>query len=355
MGDGVTLVDEGRIRRSGRIGPLLWTGKGSICSGYGSGGCEGKEAEDAVGGDGGGFGGGDVEPVGGELMAEEGALAFDELAGFLFDEVDGGGEGEFAAEVGGDLAVADGLEGGGVGREGEVEEAAGFADKVLGEHGVDAGVDALVEVGRGTVEAEDGGGRGGGGGVPGGAEARGGLAGEAGDFDGADESAPVMGVDGGGEGGVDGLEFAEEVWEGGGLEGGAEVGSGCGGVPEAFDPGFEVEAGAAAEDGGEAAGMDRGDGLVGEFEEAGGAEGFTGVGDVEEVVRDEGAFGRGRFGRADVHAAIDLHGVEGDDFGVEEGGEFEGDGGFAGGGGAGEEEGGAVEVLGDRGKGGGWA
>src|SRR5581483_4162611 len=58
------------------------------------------------------------------------------------------------------------------------------------------------------------------------------------------------------------------------------------------------------------------------------------VGQVEEVVRDGGPLGGGRLGRADVHAPIDLHRVDGHDLDVAEGlGRRQGHGRLPGGGG----------------------
>ena len=56
---------------------------------------------------------------------------------------------------------------------------------------------------------------------------------------------------------------------------------------------------------------------AGEFEEFLDVEGFGEVDDVDEVVRDALAFFEGGFGCADVESAVDLHGVDGDDFAVE--------------------------------------
>ncbi len=48
-------------------------------------------------------------------------------------------------------------------------------------------------------------------------------------------------------------------------------------------------------------------------DETGGGIGFPGVGDVEHEVGDAGAGGGIRLGGADVHGAVDLHGVDGHD------------------------------------------
>ena len=48
-----------------------------------------------------------------------------------------------------------------------------------------------------------------------------------------------------------------------------------------------------------------------------GGEGMVGGGDVDEVVRNEGALFERGLGGAEVHAAIDGYGVATDDFAVE--------------------------------------
>ena len=63
--------------------------------------------------------------------------------------------------------------------------------------------------------------------------------------------------------------------------------------------------------------MDLGDGPVGELHEPRRTEHFPRIGDVDEVMRDGGALLGRRLGGADVHAAIDLHGIHADDFAVE--------------------------------------
>jgi len=83
------------------------------------------------------------------------------------------------------------------------------------------------------------------------------------------------------------------------------------------------------------AGVDDG---VGEFDEAAYAEGLGGFDDVDEVVGQGGAAVGGGFGGADVHAAVDLHGVDGEDVGVEGLGEVEGGRALADGGGADDED-----------------
>ena len=57
----------------------------------------------------------------------------------------------------------------------------------------------------------------------------------------------------------------------------------------------------------------------------------AGLHEIETTVAEAGALGGGWFGRADVHAAIDEHGVGGEDAGVQFRGEQVRHGGFPGG------------------------
>src|SRR5205085_760120 len=96
---------------------------------------------------------------------------------------------------------------------------------------------------------------------------------------------------------------------GAGVELGAEGVIGAGAFEEAFDQRAEVEDGAGDEDG-LGGGLKEG---LGVGDEAGGGVGFPGVGGVEHEVGDAGAGGGVGLGGADVHAAVDLHGVDGHD------------------------------------------
>jgi hypothetical protein len=55
---------------------------------------------------------------------------------------------------------------------------------------------------------------------------------------------------------------------------------------------------------------------------------FIRIYDVNHVVPDPGNLGRSGFGRADVHIAVNLHGVRTDNFSAEQFGQFDPDGGF---------------------------
>ena len=111
---------------------------------------------------------------------------------------------------------------------------------------------------------------------------------------------------------------------------------------EAVDEGAQVEAGAAGDDGQVAAFGDSGEGFAGLAAVVAGGAGFVGPCDVDHVVLDEGALFVGRLGGADLHLAVDGDGVAADDLAVELLGEAEGEGGFAAGGGADEDDEGLV-------------
>ena len=110
------------------------------------------------------------------------------------------------------------------------------------------------------------------------------------------------------------------------------------GGEEAVDERAQVEAGAAGDDGQVAAFGDAGEGFAGQAAVVAGGAGLVGPGDVDQVVRDEGAlFVRG-LGGADLHLAIDGDGVAADDLAVELFGETQGERGLAAGGGADEHD-----------------
>ena len=157
------------------------------------------------------------------------------------------------------------------------------------------------------------------------------------DFEGTDEAVAGLSI------GVvveldEGGETCCELVVGEGLEGAAVFGV-DGGVGEAVaaDDGFDVHAGAAAEDRLVAAGEDvvvDADEVVLEVVDV---VFVAGIADVDEVAWDaaggEVVFGE-VFAGADVHAAEDLTGVGADDFAADAVSEGDGEGGFAAGGGA---------------------
>jgi len=80
-----------------------------------------------------------------------------------------------------------------------------------------------------------------------------------------------------------------------------------GSVEEAEQERFDIQSGTANGDDRFAAGEDGVDGFIGQVQEPVHAEGFGRFDDIDEVAGDLSAFLGGGLGRADVHAAIDLH------------------------------------------------
>lgn len=150
------------------------------------------------GGVAGGFG---WAPVGGELVAEPGALAAGVLAGADGGAFDGLRQGEPAIEVGQGFGVADAGEGGEGAVVALVAEVAGFVQEAVAEHVGGALGDAFGQCGGFDLQTEDVGRNGG---IGGGLAARRGLVAPGfGYFEGADEAAGVVEVDGGGAVGGD--------------------------------------------------------------------------------------------------------------------------------------------------------
>ncbi len=230
------------------------------------------------------------------------------------------------------------------------EESAGFLDEAGGEHLGAALIQPLIERGAGRVEADAQQAEAGEGIA--GQHLRHGLARGEADLDGADELGRVVGVDARGRCGIEAGEQAMQpgaaVALGAAAKALAQVFLASGAGEEAFSERAQVEAGAAGDDGEVAAAGDFAQGGSGEAAVVAGGEGLVGIGDVDEVMRDAGAFfGRG-FGGAEVHAAIDGDGVAADDFAVEALGEGEREGGFAAAGGAEKKDGERVAFVSHR-------
>jgi len=251
------------------------------------------------------------------------------------------------------------------------DELGGLFDQAAVEHLGGAAVDAGVEGWSGRIEAqpED---------AVAGERVAGlllpllgdGLPGGEGNFDGADDFWAVVGVDEGGGCGVEASKDAVEV--GGAFLGraGAEffaerlVALGRG--EEAVEQRAQVKAGASGDDRQHFVLFstlfareygwvlwipritrryiwhpplaDSGDSFAGEAAVVAGGAGFVGGEDVDEVVRDAGALGQSGFSGADLHAAVDGDRVAGDDFAGEALGQGEGEGGFAAGSRAAEDD-----------------
>src|SRR5262245_14712915 len=127
------------------------------------------------------------------FAAEPGELALGVLAGGLLDRVEAFRLGHFSLEVGADFAPAEGLAGGWA----DFTRADGgpdFVDHTFGEHGFGAAVDPGPKVFARAIEDDAGG-------VDGGdtpllAEAGETASGQEADFEGADDAATVLEVDG---------------------------------------------------------------------------------------------------------------------------------------------------------------
>ena len=274
-------------------------------------------------------------------MAEPGALAASVLAGADGGALDGFGKGQLAVEVGQGFGVADAGEGGEGAVVAAVAEAAGFVEEAAFEHSLGALGDALGEDFRSDLEAEDvGRDWGDGSGLD---WARGLVGLGFGDFEGADEAAGVVEVDGGG---AVGGEVAQALDEGLGAAGfeftgeaAAQVGIGRRGAERGRgEQGLDVEAGAADDDGARSARLDVDDRGAGHACEAVGVEDLVWVNYVNQMVGCAFSFGECWLGGADVEAAVDLAGVGGDDFDRRVFGQLKCKAGFAGGGGAGDDE-----------------
>ena len=160
----------------------------------------------------GGFEGGvGWAPGGGELVAEPGALAAGVLAGADGGALDGFGEGHVAIEVDEGFGVADAAEGGEGAVVAAVAEPAGFVQEALFEHALGALGDAAGEDLGFDFQAENVGRYWCGG--PGLRRRRGLMERGLGDFEGTDEAAGIVEIDGGGAVGIDCAQAADE-WVG---------------------------------------------------------------------------------------------------------------------------------------------
>jgi hypothetical protein len=323
------------------------------------------------------------------LAAEPGELALGEAARRLLDLRDGIGEAEVALEMGAEVRVADELERLNVFRHPRGNERADFVEPAGGEHFVDAGVDAGVEGGARRAEADfrDG--------VAfegirthprpylfthffthfifthtdiftqgrisfatcfftrGGAEDFGdGFAGQQAHLNRADNFLGVARRDAGGGFAVEAREDFVQVLGAmllcGSQQTLAQFFRACGSVGEAFEERAEVESRAGGEDGelrAEAEIVKREKSVAAVVA---GGEDFIGLHEVDQMMRDAFLIAprvtgyaracRRDFRGADVEAAIDLSRVADQDFAVEAFGERDGESGFAGGGGAEDDD-----------------
>ena len=213
-----------------------------------------------------------------------------------------------------ELAVADGASGGLAVAQPRGGEPADLVEQPGREHAVDALLDAGVELGGVAVEPDEHGA------VPGCAGAgqarRERRPGDLHDLQGAHDPAAVAGQDSGGRVGVDPCEPGVQRRRAGRgelrLEPGADGGVGTG-EAQVVDEGLHVEPRAADGDRGPAALQDVVDGGAGVALVRRDGGGLGDLEDVEQVVRDAAAGVDGQLRGADVHPAVELHGVGVDD------------------------------------------
>lgn len=248
------------------------------------------------------------EPVDFGFAAEPGELALGVVAMALLGLGDGFVAGEFIAQDGDGLGVAEGLQGTAVVAV-AFDELRGFFDQAVLKHGGGAEVDAFVELraGRREADAEDA--------VAGERVAAvlmgfgDGAAGEQRDFERADDLGEIVGVHLGGAGGVElceqAMQCASPVACFFRAEAIAERFGACGAGEEAVDERAEIEARASRDDGEIAATGDAGEGFACVAAVVSGGVGFVGIAYVDEVMRGEFAFGARGLGGADLHLAKD--------------------------------------------------
>jgi hypothetical protein len=198
---------------------------------------------------------------------------------------------------------------------GVVAEAANLFNEARVDHGFDAGIDAAAEDVLFPLDAEEEGVHGGVGGIPLGLEGGDGCAGEAEDFQRANDAAEVIGMNASGGGGIDGGKFS--------VKGGGTLLFGAGGqfrtkgfvrtgsFEQAIDECAEIEDGAANDNQSSAFKLGFFQLRAGVGDEAGGGVDVPGIGDIKHEVGGVGpGLGCG-LGGADVHAAVNLHGIGG--------------------------------------------
>ena len=255
-----------------------------------------------------------------------------------FDEFDGGGKIPFSAQMFGHLSVTNGLQREFVPSEALRQEAFRFLDQTAPKHLLNPRIDTGVEIGCFTGKTE---------------EWRNGffsgigpigplggkwLAGEPDDFNGADDPARIAPVDFGEGGRVPLFQFAEQIRQRQRFQLGAKSGVGGRRVTDAIKKGLEIKAGAAAENRQTTARTDFVNCGMRKAGKLSRVERGVDISDINQVMGEAATFGGGRFGRPDVQAAINLHRIDGNDFAAELFGEQQGDLGFAGRGGAGEQQ-----------------
>lgn len=221
------------------------------------------------------------------------------------------------------------------------EEIAGFSEPALIDHDLGASSDTVSQFGSIRVEP----------GSEAGSEVRfadgvglisgDGAAGEFVDFESADDASEVLWMESPGGHGVNLLQLVVDpmraMLPGEFIPAAADFPVGWRALSESAEECFEVESGAADEEWSVSALQDGCSRDGGVFEVFGDAEFLIRIDEIEQVMGDLELFGEAGFCGADIHVAVDGHGIEGEDFGVELLSEEQRNGGLAGGGGAGEE------------------
>lgn len=258
---------------------------------------------------------------------EPGALGLGEFACVDLDLFEGLVERHFSFEVIDHFGIADG--GAGLGAEWRrfCEQRPDLVKEAFVDHSFDPLVDAAAFDFFRPAEADDGP-VGGGRRFPLLLKDADGFAGELVYFEGTNDAFLIVGVDAGGGLGID---LGKSLMKGGeaglgdfGAKLVADGGIGAGAFEQAVEEGFDVHGRAADGDDGPALGRDDGDCLSSQIQKTVHAEGFGGLDDVDQMPGDLLSFFERGLGRADVHAAINLHGINTYDFAAEGLGQPEG-------------------------------
>ena len=158
------------------------------------------------------------------------------------------------------------------------------------------------------------------------------------DFDGADDAPGILTVNLLKRLGVVLGQFAHQVREWNLFQLGTKEGIGRRRVTQAFQKCFEVKARPAAQEWHATAHLDVGYGVMGPAGKLRGIERLGHIDHINQVMANALAFDWSRLGSADVQAAIDLHGIDRNDFAGDLFRDPQGDFALAGGGGACQEQ-----------------
>ena len=192
------------------------------------------------------------------------------------------------------------------------EEGLGFLDEAGLEHGLDALMNSFSKASGWAKENNEG--RESGFGLPLSSLRGDGLLGLPNDFQSANNAPEVFWIDLRKQQGVFSAKFFQKFFWGRLFQLASQGGVARGEVIQSFVVGLEVESGAAAKDWDPLSLFDFADGLGCPLDKLPSVECLAKFGNVNQVVRDEGSLLRGRFRRADIQSAIDLHRICGNDF-----------------------------------------